>query len=142
MRRTASVAGAMIAAPKVCDVSTTAADLRHFFGDDHVHAALVVEGRVLRTVVVRSDLTASTPGATVATELGQLPGRVIHGSEPLDDAKQWMLAAGLRRLAVVDDEGRLLGLLCLNHSRMGFCTERDIQARASELSTVTPAHTD
>ena len=41
-----------------------------------------------------------------------------------------MLAAGGRRLAVVDHRLRLLGLLCLKRSGLGFCSDRDVAARA------------
>ncbi|CUR57753.1 hypothetical protein NOCA2440001 [metagenome] len=37
-----------------------------------------------------------------------------------------------RRLAVVDGEGRLLGLLCLKQTRQGFCTETDVLARSGD----------
>jgi CBS domain-containing protein len=133
--RAQTVADAMITAPKLCQRSTSAADLRDFLEDEHVHAALIVDGDVLITVVLRTDLTAATPGTAAATGLGQLRDRVIHGSEPLDDANQRMLTAGLRRLAVIDNYGRLLGLLCLNRSHTGFCTQRDVQARTDELSS-------
>jgi hypothetical protein len=40
-----------------------------------------------------------------------------------------MLAAGLRRLAVVDGQGSLLGLLCLKRHLGGFCSDADVAAR-------------
>jgi hypothetical protein len=43
-----------------------------------------------------------------------------------------MIAGGQRRRAVVDDEGRLLGLLCLKASGRGFCADADVAARARE----------
>ena len=36
------------------------------------------------------------------------------------------------RLAVIDEECRLLGLLCLKRTRLGFCSDADVQARAAE----------
>lgn len=125
------IADAMIPAPKVCQTSTTAADLRHFFDDEHVHAALIVEGDVLITVVLRADLPAATPDTAAAPGLGRLLDRVISGGERLDDAKHQMLKLGLRRLAVTDDHGRLLGLLCLNRRYNGFCTQQDVQEHAT-----------
>jgi hypothetical protein len=48
-----------------------------------------------------------------------------------------MTATGRRRAAVVSDDGRLLGLLCLKASRAGFCSAQDVRARA--LGAADPA---
>ena len=38
-------------------------------------------------------------------------------------------STGQRRRAVVDDSGRLLGLLCLKQRLTGFCSDDDVAAR-------------
>ena len=43
-----------------------------------------------------------------------------------------MREQGTRRLAVVDDDGDLLGLLCLKRTLDGFCSDADVRARALE----------
>ena len=43
----------------------------------------------------------------------------------------WEAMTG-RRLAVVDPQGRLLGLLCLKRSRRGFCSAEDVAERDRE----------
>ncbi len=40
-----------------------------------------------------------------------------------------LLARGRRRLAVVDERGALLGLLCLKRRLTGFCSDADVAAR-------------
>ena len=40
-----------------------------------------------------------------------------------------MSATSSRRLAVVDDDHRLLGLLCLKRSGSGFCSDDDVISR-------------
>jgi len=40
-----------------------------------------------------------------------------------------MQRTGRRRLAVVDGEGRLVGLLCLKASGSGFCSNEDVASR-------------
>lgn len=42
------------------------------------------------------------------------------------------MTARSRRLAVIDDHGMLLGLLCLKRTGLGFCSDTDVQARADE----------
>jgi hypothetical protein len=44
---------------------------------------------------------------------GSLGGRTAGPADPLGAAAATLLREGRRRLAVVDDSGRLLGLLCL-----------------------------
>jgi hypothetical protein len=41
-----------------------------------------------------------------------------------------MTATGRRRAAVTSADGRLLGLLCLKASQVGFCSDTDVRARA------------
>jgi hypothetical protein len=45
-----------------------------------------------------------------------------------------MNATGRRRAAVIRDDGKLVGLLCLKASRSGFCSEEDVRARALDDS--------
>jgi hypothetical protein len=44
-----------------------------------------------------------------------------------------MTATGQRRNAVISEDGRLLGLLCLKASQAGFCSDEDVADRAREL---------
>lgn len=43
-----------------------------------------------------------------------------------------MVRLGQRRLAVVDADNRLLGLLCLKRDLSGFCTDSGFNARAQD----------
>lgn len=128
----ATVADAMIRKPKTCDSTATVGQLRQFFTDDHVHVALIVDHRRLLTVIERSDISRATPADTPARFLGRLAGRVTVGTESLELANRQMLLSGQRRLAVSDQNGLLLGLLCQKRSRAGFCTDQDIRDRADE----------
>jgi len=42
-----------------------------------------------------------------------------------------MSRTGRRRLAVVDDGGVLVGLLCLKRTGRGFCSDLDVASRAA-----------
>ncbi len=138
LRRT--VADGMLVAPTVFGEDTRVADLAAFFEDDHVHAALVVDGSGrLVTVVDPADLMGR-PATDLAATLGRLTDRTIPST--LDLATTWwsMRHSGRRRLAVVDAEGHLLGLLCLTRSGRGFCSDADVEARRRERASVlTPA---
>ncbi len=120
----------MITRPKQHSPATGLAELRAFFEDDHVHLALIVaaDGRLL-TTVERSDLPP-TDTCVPAERLGALAGRTVGPAEPLDDVTAALKRKGSRRLAVVDEAGRLLGLLCLKRDGTGYCTDAGVRARS------------
>ena len=126
-----TVADAMLTVPVRHPLSATVGDLRDFFRDDHVHAALIVgpAGR-LEAVVERDDLAGTQAPGTAAGPLGRLAGRTVPPEASLADVHQAMTSTGQRRTAVTGADGRLLGLLCLKASRAGFCSGEDVRARA------------
>jgi CBS domain-containing protein len=93
--------------------------------------ALIVatDGRLV-TTIERSDLAAAIPDSAPAGELGTLAGRTVRPTDPLDAATAAMLRERRRRLAVVDDSGLLLGLLCLKENGTGYCSDEGIRERA------------
>ena len=128
----ATAADGMLRAPRTEDPECTVGQARRVFDDDHVHALLVVDGGRLLAVVERPDL-AGEPPEVLAASLGRLADRTVPPDAELEPLRLRMVAAGIRRLAVVDGD-RLLGLLCLKSSGTGFCTEEGVAARAAERS--------
>ena len=124
------VADAMVTCPKTHDPATTVEEIRALFEDDHVHMALIVatNGRLV-TTIERADLAATRHSDQVGAA-GALAGRTVSASDDLATATEVLLRDGRRRLAVVDDGGRLLGLLCLKRDRTGFCSDEGIRRRA------------
>jgi hypothetical protein len=130
-----AVTTAMIRSPKVCGTGTTVGQARDHLLDDHVHALLiVVDGGVLVAVVERTDL-AGEPAHHPVWPLGRLTGRVVGVGADLAAVTQQMAAQDRRRVAVVDDRGRLLGLLCRKRSGQGFCSDAGVEARAAARGT-------
>lgn len=125
------VADVMVRFPKTHGSGSGLEEIRAFFGDDHVHMALIVaaDGRLV-TTIERSDLAAAIPDSTLARELGTLTGRTTGPVDPLDAATAALLRGRRRRLAVIDDSGRLLGLLCLKKDETGYCSDEGIRGRA------------
>ena len=126
-----TAAEAMLTAPTRHPPSATVREIRDFFRDDHVHAALIVSpAGYLEAVVERDDIAdCQVPGAAAAP-LGRLAGRTVAPGASLAEVRRAMTAAGRRRAAVTSADGRLLGLLCLKASRTGFCSDQDVRARA------------
>jgi CBS domain-containing protein len=120
----------MLRNPTTLPATATVAGVRSVLSSDHVHLALVVDrdGRLL-TTIDRTDLAMSTDDERKAQSLGRLGERVVLDDLHLAAARQRLDADGGRRLAVVDRDGRLVGLLCLTRKRDGYCSERDVEAR-------------
>ncbi len=125
-----TVVEVMVTEPKTMPPGVTTGDVRAAFRDDHVHMVLLTDAGALVGTLVREDLREA-PDAAPARGLANLAGRTVAPSAPADEVRGLMLAAGARRLAVVDRQGALLGLLCLKRSRTGFCSDRDVAARAA-----------
>jgi CBS-domain-containing membrane protein len=122
----------MVTRPKTHDTETHLAEIRALFEDDHVHLALIVatDGRLV-TTIERSDLGAARSPSLRAAGLGTLAGRTVGPSHTLQAVTAALLRDGRRRLAVVDEFGRLLGLLCLKADGSGYCSDEGIRERAA-----------
>lgn len=126
------VRDAMMLRPKTIPAAATVGDLRAVFASDHVHMALLTDGDRLVSSVDRDDVAQELADHFPARLLGRLSGRVVSDDTPLCVAKGLLDATSRRRLAVVDGQDRLLGLLCLKRTRNGFCSDRDVESRARE----------
>lgn len=126
-----SAAEVMLTAPARHPLSATVGELRDFFRDDHVHAALIVSpAGYLEAVVERDDIAGCQALDAAAAPLGRLAGRTVPTGASVAEVRRAMTATGRRRVAVTSADGRLLGLLCLKASRAGFCSDADVRARA------------
>lgn len=122
----------MLQHPKVSGPRTTVGEVRALLARAKVHNALVVDdqGRLL-AVVEPADLEGRDDDAA-AVGAGALDARTVHPDDELDDRWSQLREQGRRRLAVVDDAGVLVGLLCLKRHGAGFCTDADVRARERE----------
>lgn len=127
-----TVAEVMVADPKVLSEDATVAQVRAALEDDHVHMVLLTRDALLCGTVIRGDVPDSVSDAQEAIRFAHLGGRTVSATMPAHAALQRLVARQQRRLAVVDDRGMLIGLLCLKRRGNGFCSERDVAARAQE----------
>ncbi|HLK72416.1 MAG TPA: hypothetical protein VKU77_02075 [Streptosporangiaceae bacterium] len=135
-----TAAEAMITTAVRHPLSATVGEIRDFFRDDHVHAALIVSpAGYLEAVVERDDIAGCPALDAAAAPLGRLTGRTVPPGARLGELHRTMIAAGRRRAAVTSADGRLLGLLCLKASQRGFCSEQDVRARARDKAEPTAA---
>jgi CBS domain-containing protein len=126
----------MVTAPKRMGPEARVADIRAEFANDRVRMVLVVDGDGrLVAAVEREDLDADGDGAAPASTLGRLEGRTVLTTTPEATVSRLLEDTGRRRVAVVDDEGHLQGLVCLKRRRTGYCGDDDLQARAAERAS-------
>ena len=126
-----TAAEVMLTTPVRHPLSATVGEIRDFFRDDHVHAALIVSpAGYLEAVVERDDLTGCQAVDAAAAPLGRLAGRTVPAGTSVAEVSRAMTETGRRRAAVTSADGRLMGLLCLQASRAGFCSDQDVRARA------------
>jgi CBS domain-containing protein len=128
-----TVRSAMLRHPTVHAPDLTVGEAQAVFAArQKTHLLVLVEHGVLVSTVVRDDVEGRTDPATPARDVGTLAGRTVPADLPLGELQEQMVTTGLRRLAVVDDDRRLLGLLCLKRSRTGFCTDEGVAAMRAE----------
>jgi CBS domain-containing protein len=126
-----TAAEVMLTIPARHPLSATVGEIREFFRDDHVHAALIVSpSGYLEAIVERDDIAECQALDAAAAPLGRLAGRTVPAEASLAEVRRAMTATGRRRVAVTSADGRLLGLLCLKASQAGFCSDQDVRARA------------
>lgn len=125
-----TVAEAMVTVPKTLSASITVEEARAALADPKVHLLLLTRGERLETTLTRADLRGA--GGGPARRWGRTAGRVTAPGEPLAEVGAWMRRTGTRRLAVIAEDDRLLGLLCLKSSGDGFCSDEGVRARLSE----------
>ncbi len=135
-RGTRTAADAMVTTPWTHEVDLTVAEAHEVFTDSHVHMLLLTHDGVLRGTLVRDDLAADADPGRPALELATLVDRTVRAGHALDGVIDLMHRRETRRLAVVDDAGVLVGLLCLKRTLDGFCSDADVRARAVERSGV------
>ncbi len=137
------VSDVMLRHPKVLDAQATVDQARAALTDDHVHMVLLTEGSTLVGTLVRTDLPhpiqRSDQGSGPALPWSTLRDRTVPSATSADTVNKLLIERGLRRLAVIDHDGTLLGLMCLKRSRTGFCSDEDGASRAQSRALSRPA---
>jgi CBS-domain-containing membrane protein len=124
-----TVRAVMLRHPKTLPAQASLAQARAALSNDHVHLVLLTEGKRLVGALTRTDLP---PTGTIGSALAwsTLAGRTVSPDTPATAVHRLLIDRGLRRLAVVDADGSLLGLICLKQQRTGFCSDSDVKARS------------
>ena len=111
------VRDAMVAEPRTLDASATARDAGEALSRPEVRAVLVCDdgrlvGVVTRKTLVREVVAAGLdPGAVAVGEIAEPPNFTLAAGLGLDDAFHFLEERDLERVPVVEEDGRLVGVL-------------------------------
>ena len=120
----------MLRFPKTLPAHASVEDARAVLANDHVHMVLLTEGGALVGTLVRADLPRTAKGCSAALPRSTLRGRTVLPDARVDAVQEMLVGRRLRRMAVVDHGGTLLGLLCHKRTGQGFCSDDDVASRA------------
>jgi hypothetical protein len=121
----------MLRHPKTVPVRASIEQVGAVLTNDHVHLVLLTDGSRLAGTLTRADLP---PPGTLGSALAwsTLVGRTVSPDTPTTEVHRLLIDHGIRRVAVVDADGSLLGLMCLKQRRIGFCSDADVAARSQD----------
>ena len=124
-----TVADAVVRQPKTLPLTTTVGEARAEFADDRVHMLLLTADGFLLGTLVPADLLDADDDADLALVYAVTSGRTVPPTVNAEVMRRVLVSRGARRRAVVDRDGRLIGLLCLKSSQTGFCSDADVAGR-------------
>jgi CBS-domain-containing membrane protein len=114
-----TAADLMLTEPKTLSAAASVAEVREQLDDPKVQMVLLTDGRAFRGAVTQIPADASPRDR--ALDYVDADAEIISPRASADDAFERAAASPNRRVIVLDDAENLLGLLCLNSSRTGFC---------------------
>jgi hypothetical protein len=109
----------MLGAPKTLPGDATVADVRAVLANPKVQMVLLADGPSFRGAVTA--IPAAAADADAALAYADASADTIAPGAPTETAFERAMASPHRRVIVLDDDRNLLGLLCLNAKRTGFC---------------------
>ena len=114
-----SVADLMLREPKTLAADASVAEVREQLANPKVQLVLLADGRSFKGAVTAlpEEAAATEPALAYVDEQPE----TIAPDASDDEAFERATASPNRRVIVLDDDRNLLGLLCLNKNRTGFC---------------------
>jgi hypothetical protein len=114
-----TAADLMLRNPKTLTAAASVAEVRELLANPKVQMVLLTDGPAFKGAVTHIPAEAS-PRAR-ALEFVDADAEIISPRASEEEAFERAAASPNRRVIVLDENDNLLGLLCLNQSRTGFC---------------------
>jgi len=117
--RCVSAADLMLREPKTLAGDASVAEVREQLANPKVQLVLLTDGRAFKGAV--TSLPAEAGATESALAYAEREPETIAPDASEEEAFARAAASPNRRVIVLDDDRNLLGLLCLNQARSGFC---------------------
>ena len=117
---TGSAADLMLRNPKTLAGDASVGEVRNQLANPKVQMVLLADGQAFRGAVTAIPDDAAP--ADLALDYAVNEPETLPPDASADEAFERTAASPHRRVIVLDGDDNLLGLLCLNQSRTGFCT--------------------
>jgi CBS domain-containing protein len=117
---TGSAADLMLRNPKTLAGNASVGEVRNQLANPKVQMVLLADGHAFRGAVTA--IPADAAPADLALDYAVNEPETLPPDASADEAFERTAASHHRRVIVLDGDDNLLGLLCLNQSRTGFCT--------------------
>jgi tRNA-Thr(GGU) m(6)t(6)A37 methyltransferase TsaA len=109
--------------PRTVPHHATIGEVRQLFDNPRIRVALLVQHGTCIGVIGRGNIEATARDEDAAGSIARTP-ETIPAEASLAQAHRALVGHATGRLVVVDEHGKLQGLLCLKHSGTGFCSKR------------------
>ena len=114
-----TAADLMLRNPKTLTSVASVAEVRELLADPKVQMVLLADGGAFKGAVTHVPADAS-PRDRALSYIDPAAATIFPDASA-DEAFERAAASPSRRVIVLDEDDNLLGLLCLNQSRNGFC---------------------
>jgi hypothetical protein len=115
----------MLRRPKTLPGDASVQAVREQLADPSVQLVLLADGSTFRAAVASIPDEAQPEEEALA--YAELSPETIDPDQPAEDAFTQAVNSQHRRVIVLDDEERLLGLICLNKNRTGICSAKQTE---------------
>jgi CBS domain-containing protein len=113
------VTDVMLREPKTVPWDATVEQARGLLANPSVELLLLADGKSFRGAI--ASIPSDAPPAAPARDYAETAPKTISPNESAAAAFQVTAAQPQRRVVVVDDDGMLLGLVCVDRARTRFC---------------------
>ena len=125
--------------PRAVTSETTVSEAAQLMKSDDIGSLPILDGEQLagmitdRDIVIRAIAEGKDPRGMPVREVASRELVTVHADEELSTALQLMASQQVRRLPVVDDDGRLVGILAQADVAME-AKEKDVGVMVEEIS--------
>ena len=125
--------------PRAVTPETTVSEAAQLMKSDDIGSLPIIDGEQLtgmvtdRDIVIRAIAEGKDPRGMPVREIASLELVTVHADEELSSALQLMASQQVRRLPVVDDDGRLVGILAQADVAVE-AKEKDVGEMVEEIS--------